>query len=148
MFPIWRWFLTWCGSTALTCLYFIFPLYLSCWHLSFLILFYVLLLFYVSFIHLWFIYEEVYLPMYVKGWSGGLLSLKGSLGKVRFLCYRVYLVLHELMQVSIFLMQVIFSMNLVTWSWQQITSYIYSNLYLKNTIPIHKCLSEDKSPKT
>ena len=58
-------------------------------------------------------YEEVDLPLYVKGWSGGVLSLKDPLGKVRFLCYGVYLVLHELMYVSIFLMQVISSMNLV-----------------------------------
>ena len=42
-------------------------------------------------------YEEADLPLYVKGWSGEVLSLKGPLGKVRFLCYRVYLVLHELM---------------------------------------------------
>ena len=46
-------------------------------------------------------YEEVDLPLYVKGWSGGVLSLKGPLEKVRFLCYGVYIVLHELMHVFI-----------------------------------------------
>ena len=30
-------------------------------------------------------YEEVDLPLYVKGWSGGIMSIKGPLGKVRFL---------------------------------------------------------------
>ena len=46
-------------------------------------------------------YEEDELPLYVKGWSGGILSLKGPLEKVRFLCHGVYLVHHELMHVFI-----------------------------------------------
>ena len=46
-------------------------------------------------------YEEDDLPLYVKGWSGDVLSLKGPLRKVRFLGYEVYLVLCELMHVFI-----------------------------------------------
>ena len=46
-------------------------------------------------------YEEDDLPLYVKGWSSGVLSLKGPLRKVRFLCYGVYLVHREAMHVFI-----------------------------------------------
>ena len=55
-----------------------------------------------------FYYEEANLPLYVKGWSGGVLSLIGPLGKVRFLCYGIYLIHHELMHVFIFFCRWIF----------------------------------------
>ena len=48
-------------------------------------------------------YEEVELPLYVKGCSDGVTSFKVPLRKVRLLCYRFYLVHHELMHVFIFL---------------------------------------------
>ena len=92
-------------------------------------------------------YEEANLPLYVKGWSGRILSFKGPLKKVRFLCYGVYLVHHELMHVFIISSAGDFADELSLVIVEKKCPNIYNNLHLNNTIPMLKSKNRTKGPR-
>ena len=85
--------------------------------------------------------------MYVKGWSGMVLSFKGPLGKVRFLSYGVYIVHHELMHVFIFFSALDFVDELSFVIMEKQCPNIYNNIHLNNPIPMHKIKNRTKGHK-